>query len=103
MSEPKTITRGLDKIKTQQNTTQIRGALKRALYGFDFKGGDSDYRGFHFDGKNEKGTEFSVEQMKGSEETVIEAEYELDLWVSGTEATDVAQTFATIVAILTKT
>ncbi len=99
MSEANEIIKSLDNIHCKISDTQIRTLVTNALTDFVFKGGDSDYRGFHFDGKNANGTEFSIEQMNGCLDLTPEG-YCVDLWVRGPIKEEVENTFNTLLQVL---
>lgn len=86
--------KSLDDIQCHLSMRELEKAVRGSLPSFTFKGGDSDYRGFHLDGKNESGTEFSIEQLS---QTVP---YAADLWVKGEDREEVDLIFEVILKIL---
>jgi hypothetical protein len=90
----------LDNIKTTYKREYIESKIREILSEFTFKGGDSDYRGFHFDGKNQAGTEFSIEQLPSSQNEIDGEEKFVDLTVSGDNKNNVEETYNKIINFL---
>lgn len=90
----------LDNIKTTYTREYIENKMREILSDFTFKGGDSDYRGFHFDGKNQIGTEFSIEQLPPHQDKTNGDEQFVDLTVSGDNKNNVEETYTKIVNFL---
>ena len=104
----------LDAIKSPHTLAQIEEKLRATLIGFSFKTSESYYRGSHLDGKNDKGTQFSLEDQGTADHVAIDVAanndkpdlnalrdyYGFNLHVEGEDKVDVDHTFNTIVAAL---
>ncbi len=89
-----------DNLRIRHSSESLRNNLGQILNDFTFKEGDSDYRGFHFDGRNKAGTDFTVEQLHSHEAQVPKEGYNVDLYVSGENKDDVEEVHSKLMHFL---
>ena len=99
-----------DDIHSTKSLSELREMIAAAFPDVALRGGESYYRGNHLDGKNNKQTEFSIEDTGSSDhlaETVpqddfskMREKYGLALEVSGSDEADVTELFNRLLTLI---